>query len=331
MSGAMTFRPAVRENVPLLIGLTSGTGGGKTYSAMRIAQGIAGPGKRFAVVDTEKRRARHYADDFQFDVMDLEPPFTPERCTAALKAAEKAGYPCIVLDSATHEWAGEGGVLKMQQEAQKRMAGPNADYKRLEAMNWPAWREPKERHAVFREGLLQIGVPLVLCFRGKTGQKPGIDPETGKKCLIETPFRPITSQDDLPFELTVLLVLSQEKPGTVDLSQPNKISKPVRPLIRDGEVLDEAFGSKLAAWARGGEAPPQQPRRTLGQAVEEIRAKVAGAATVQELDDFFAEAWVSKAIDALNARDDKSVAQDINAQVSAKMAELHARDAEQAA
>ena len=37
---------------------------------MRLASGIA-QGKRFAVIDTEAGRAKHYADQFQFDHGDL--------------------------------------------------------------------------------------------------------------------------------------------------------------------------------------------------------------------------------------------------------------------
>ena len=60
------FKPAIRENVGLLIGLAGGTGSGKTFSAMRLASGIAN-GKKFAVIDTEAGRAKHYADQFSFD------------------------------------------------------------------------------------------------------------------------------------------------------------------------------------------------------------------------------------------------------------------------
>ena len=70
------FRPAVREQVPLLIGLAGGTGSGKTYSAMRIAKGLSGD-RRFAVIDTEAGRAKHYAERFAFDHGDLRPPFRP--------------------------------------------------------------------------------------------------------------------------------------------------------------------------------------------------------------------------------------------------------------
>jgi dephospho-CoA kinase len=70
VSEDFVIRPATRSNVGLFIGLAGGTGSGKTYTAFRIAKGIVGPGKRFGVVDTENKRASHYADEFDFDVID---------------------------------------------------------------------------------------------------------------------------------------------------------------------------------------------------------------------------------------------------------------------
>ena len=87
---SFTFRPAVRENVGLLIGLAGGTGSGKTYTALRLAKGICGD-KPFALIDTEAGRAKHYADQFKFDHGDLKPPFRPDAYTQAIMAADQAG------------------------------------------------------------------------------------------------------------------------------------------------------------------------------------------------------------------------------------------------
>src|SRR3990167_10103442 len=103
---SFSFRPAKRENVALIIGLAGGTGSGKTFSAMRLASGIAGEGKPFAVIDTEAGRAKHYADQFKFDHGDLAPPFRPDAYVDAIMAADKAGYSVIVVDSVSHVWAG---------------------------------------------------------------------------------------------------------------------------------------------------------------------------------------------------------------------------------
>ena len=111
---SFTFRPAARENVGLLVGLSGPSGSGKTYTGMRLAAGIAGD-HPFAVIDTEAGRAKHYADQFRFDHGDLTPPFTPERYADAIAAADAAKYAVIVVDSMSHEWAGDGGILDWQE------------------------------------------------------------------------------------------------------------------------------------------------------------------------------------------------------------------------
>lgn len=103
------FRPAIRENVNLIIGVIGPSGGGKTFSAMRLATGLS-CGKRFAVIDTEARRALHYAERFEFDHAALHAPFTPDNYAKAIASAESANYPVIVVDSCSHEWAGEGEI-----------------------------------------------------------------------------------------------------------------------------------------------------------------------------------------------------------------------------
>ena len=133
-----SFKPATRENVALLIGLAGGTGSGKTYTAMRLAAGIAGD-KPFALIDTEAGRGKHYADQFRFDHGDLRAPFRPDAYAAAIKAADEAGYPVIVVDSMSHVWAGDGGVLDWQEEEFARMGS-------REAVKVASWIKPKMSH-----------------------------------------------------------------------------------------------------------------------------------------------------------------------------------------
>lgn len=100
-------------------------------------------GARFAAVDTETRRMSHYADLFAFDVVDLEPPFRPGRFLECAIAAQRAGYPCLVIDSMTHEWVGPGGVLEWHDEEVDRMEKRGSS---RDAANFPAWRVPKTAH-----------------------------------------------------------------------------------------------------------------------------------------------------------------------------------------
>lgn len=235
------FRPAVRENVPLLLGLAGGTGSGKTFSAMRLAKGIAG-NKRFAVIDTENGRAKHYADLFAFDVADLTAPFRPEKYADAIQSADKAGYPVIVVDSASHEWYGEGGCLDWHDEL---MGG---DQKK----NLSAWIDPKKAHKRMVTRLLQVKAHVILCFRAEP--KVGAIRENGQVKIVPKPsltgldgWIPI-AEKNLPYELTASFLLMADAPG---VPRPIKLQEQHKDMVRLDGPLGEGAGKRLAEWAAG--------------------------------------------------------------------------------
>ncbi len=250
---AFTFRPAAREDVGLLVGLSGGTGSGKTYSAFRLAKGIAGD-KPFAVIDTEAGRAKHYADAFRFDHGDLKPPFRPDAYSGAIDAADKAGYPVIIVDSGSHEWAGEGGILDWQEDELQRMAGD--DYKKRESCKMAAWIKPKVAHKQMVQRLLQVRAHLILCFRAE----PKIEMVRGADGKMEIREKqsltglhgwiPICEKN-LPYELTASFLLMADRPG---VPQPIKLQQQHRALFPLDEPITEASGARLAAWAKGGAA-----------------------------------------------------------------------------
>lgn len=251
-----TFRPAVRENVGLLIGLAGGTGSGKTYTAMRLASGIA-QGKPFAVIDTEAGRAKHYADQFKFDHGDLSAPFSPDAYAEAISAADKAGYPVIVVDSVSHVWAGDGGVLDMQETELDRMGG--TDWKKREAVKMASWIKPKMAHKAMVQRLLQVRAHLILCFRAEEKIEM-VRGDNGKMQII--PKVTLTGLDgwvpvcekNLPFELTASFLLLAREPG---IPHPIKLQEQHRKLFPVGKTIDEASGARIAEWASGAKPAPR--------------------------------------------------------------------------
>lgn len=245
------FKKAVRESVGLLIGLIGPSGSGKTFSAMRIASGIVGQGNRFAVIDTENRRALHYASDFQFDHLELSPPFSSLNYAGAIEAADKAGYKAIVVDSCSHEWASEGGVLDFQEQELNRMAGD--DWKKREQVKMAAWIKPKGNHKQMVQRLLRTKAHLILCFRAEEKTKIEKGPD-GKTHIIPMGFQPVCSKE-LPYELTVSFLLSSDQPG---IGQPIKLQEQHKAIFPDGKLLDESSGKAVAEWAAGGITKPEE-------------------------------------------------------------------------
>lgn len=254
------FKPAIREQVGLLIGMVGGTGSGKTFSAMRLASGIAGD-KPFAVIDTEAGRARHYSDQFRFDVGDLRPPFEPHAYADAIFAADDAKYPVIVVDSMSHEWAGQGGVLEMQEAELDRMAGD--DYKKRESCKMAAWIRPKMEHKKMVQRLLQVRAHLIICFRAEEKVEMVRDEQTKKMVIV--PKVSLTGingwipvcEKNLPFELTASFLLTADVPG---IPKPIKLQEQHRSMFPANKPITEESGKLVAAWASGGSAatPPKK-------------------------------------------------------------------------
>src|SRR5438128_3503645 len=97
-------RPAVREATPLLVGLIGPSSSGKTFSALRLATGIQRvSGGEIFVIDTEARRALHYAEKFTFRHVPFGAPFGPLDYLTAIEHCIARGAKTIVVDSISHE------------------------------------------------------------------------------------------------------------------------------------------------------------------------------------------------------------------------------------
>ena len=195
---------------PLIIGLSGMSDSGKTYSALLIAQAIARQrGGIVAGIDTEGRMKKYrdakvYAELHPFRAVRWTAPFDGDRAIAACQAAIKAGAACIILDSASDEWEGEGGVLQSQEERLAKMAGD--DYKKRERMNMPAWAKAKAPHQRWHAFLLGLSVPIILCHRArpkikmvKTGGKTeivdaGIQPICDTRLIYDMMFHLLMSE-----------------------------------------------------------------------------------------------------------------------------------------
>jgi len=261
------FKRAVREQVGLLVGLAGGTGSGKTFSAMRLAAGIAGD-KPFAVIDTEAGRAKHYADKFAFDHGELLPPFLPNAYAEAIKAADEAGYPVIVVDSMSHVWSGDGGVLDWQEEEFQRMGSKDS-------VKIASWIKPKTSHKHMVQKLLQVRAHVILCFRAE--EKIEIIKEDGKTKIVPRQgptglngWMPICEKS-LPFELTASFLLTADAPG---YPKPIKLQEQHRSLFPPGAPIDERSGRLILEWASGGGPPPAVEAVEI---VRNLKADIAGA------------------------------------------------------
>jgi len=248
----VNFTKAKRQNVSLIAGIAGPSGGGKTYSALRFATGLAA-GAPIAAIDTERGRMLHYADEFDFEYAELDAPFSPKRYGEAIEAALKLNPGVVIVDSFSHEWAGEGGVLDMQQAEYERMGS-------RDAVKVASWIKPKAEHKLLiNHVLLRLPCHLILCLRAEDKIEIVKNETTGKTEVIAKKtlaghegWIPVTGKE-VPYELTVSLVVTPDNPG---VPKPIKLEEHHRSLVFTDVPLDEATGERLAAWAKGSAPNP---------------------------------------------------------------------------
>lgn len=247
-----TFQKAERSKVRIRLGLIGPSGSGKSFSALRIAKGMAaemGEGTKIALIDTEGRRSEYYADEFDFEVMHLDPPFHPERYTDAIGDAETEGFGIVIIDSSSHEWGGTGGILDI-----KDHMGGN---------QFTAWKELTPRHNRFLEKIVHSKCHVIATIRGKDAYVLEEEDKGGKKRQVPKKVG-LGGEQRSGFEY--------EFTATFLLDQGNHVATPSKDNthIFDGtngavlyEVLTEKHGRALIRWAsKGKEAPPPPPEAT---------------------------------------------------------------------
>lgn len=286
---AISEGPAVRERSPILIGLMGPSGGGKTFSALRLAKGIQSVvGGDIGVVDTEGRRALHYADRFKFRHLDFKAPFASLDYLAAIRQMVAAGCRTVIVDSMSHEHEGPGGLLDFWEAEIDRMAGD--DWAKRERVKMLAIQKPKAARRALINGILNIEhVNLIFCFRAKESAKPVKGPG-GKTEVVSQGFMPIAG-DEFVFEMTLNALLLPNAGGVPTWESEERgermmIKLPIQfreALLKSKAPLDEELGARLAKWAEGGSPkPPAQDQKALEDQSRQETAKGDGPDTPRE-------------------------------------------------
>jgi hypothetical protein len=139
------------------------SGAGKTLTALKVARGVVGNTGRIVVLDTEHHASTLYADAYTFDLVPIEEPFDPLRYVKALQAVE-GKYEVVIIDSASHEWAGPGGCL--EQVAHLTASGH-------EKSRYFAWKQVRLKHHQFMQALIRCPAHLLVTLRANTAHALG--------------------------------------------------------------------------------------------------------------------------------------------------------------
>lgn len=258
------FQKATKKQAKLRLAISGPSGSGKTMGALQVASGLGG---RLALVDTEHGSASLYSGRFDFDVLELAPPFAPERFIEAINGAAAAGYTALVIDSITHEWDGAGGILDIHDKVTRAAKSGNS---------YTAWAEVTPRHNALLNAILRAPIHIICTLRSKTEYV--LQDVGGKSVPRKLGMAPI-QRAGFEYEFTTVL----------DLSIDNHLATATkdRTSLFDGatpEPLSRATGEKLLAWLNDGATVKEYD-------VDAALARMERAHSLDELAATFTELW----------------------------------------
>ena len=190
---SLQLKKAERKKAKIRLGLSGASGFGKTYSGLLIAKGLVGDWDKIALIDTENGSGELYSDLGDYNVITLEAPYSPERYIEAIKMCENAGMECIIIDSITHEWDGDGGCLDIQ----TKLGGRYQD-----------WAKITPRHNAFVQAILTSKSHIISTVRRK--QDYEMTTENGKTKVQKVGTKEVT-REGFEYELTMNLEFINDK------------------------------------------------------------------------------------------------------------------------
>jgi hypothetical protein len=272
----LNIREAERAGARLVVALAGISGGGKTFTALQLAYGLAnGNAKKVGLLDTENRRGSLYADSIKnkagevqrFLIGDLRAPFSPQRYIDAILEFQAAGVEVLVIDTASHEWNGLGGVLSIVNGYEKSITG---------------WKNASPEHKRFMNTMLQCDMHIIACIRA-TNKTDWKDPKNPKALGI----MPV-QQEEFMFETTVSMMMWDGGKSRDVMKCPAEL---VPIFGKNGETstgyLTAKHGLALRKWVDGGvqlDTGLEAARNTLHTITEQGVAAVRKAWDAQPED-----------------------------------------------
>ena len=244
----MQIRKAERKKAKLRLGIAAPSGAGKTYSALLLAFGLGG---KVGMIDTEHGSGDLYAHLGDYDIIGIEAPYTIAKYLQAIKEFEAAGYTTIIIDSLSHAWAGDGGLL----DKQGKIAGTGNGY--------AAWRTVTPEHNSLVTAMLSSPTHIIATVRSK--QDYVQEKDSNNKTVIRKVGLAPVQRDGLEYEFSVML--------NIDESHVASCSKD-RTGLFDGQYfkITPDTGARLLAWLETGIEGP------------DVKAILAGIASAQNVE-----------------------------------------------
>lgn len=247
----MILQTAHRKRAKIKMGLAGPSGSGKTYSALLLAFGLCMDWNKVAIVDTENHSGELYSHLGEYNVLNLESPFTPEKYVDAIKICEKAGMEVIIIDSTTHEWE---CLLEYHSS--------------LQGNSFTNWAKVIPRHNDFVQKILQSPCHIISTVRTK--QDYVLSEKNGKMVPEKVGLKSV-QRDGLEYEYTLVFDLDMKNHATASKDRTGLFfGKPEQKLkIETGKVIQ--------AWCNSG----------ADISVDDISIRIGDCKSIKELLELY--------------------------------------------
>jgi|GEM_PF-2988686 len=236
---ALTLKPAVKSQSKLRLALAGPAGSGKTFSSLVLACVLA-EGGLIVVIDTEHGRAAKYGSDFAFSVIELE-TFAPASYLEALAIAHDAGAKVVIIDSLSHAWNGEGGILEIVDVA-ARQSRTNDKFN-------AGWGVGTPQHNKLINAIQRAPSHVIATMRSKIEYSQERGPD-GKMKIVKQGTIPV-QREGVDYEFDIFGMLDREHQLLIEKSICRTV--PVGALL---PTPDAALGHTILAWLNEGPAAP---------------------------------------------------------------------------
>ena len=242
----MEIRISERKKAKIKLALQGSAGSGKTYSALLIAKGLIGGNfTKTAIIDTENRSADLYAHLGNFNVVSMDPPYSPERYIEAIELCEKAGMEVIIIDSISHCW-------DYLLDVHSNMPGNS----------FTNWSKVTPRQNAFVNKILRSNAHIIATMRVK--QDYVLNQKNGKMVPEKVGLKAI-QRNDLSYEFTIVF--------DIDSAHYAKVSKDRSGLFfnKPDFVINASTGKKLVHWCNQGSGTVETKAKLEIDACESIQ------------------------------------------------------------
>jgi len=256
----MKLRQSERKKAKIKLALQGSSGSGKTYSSLLLAKGLTnGDLSKVAIIDTENGSADLYAHLGNYNVLSLQPPFTPKKYVEAIEICEKANMEVVILDSISHCW-------EYLLDYHSKLAGNS----------FTNWAKIKPLEKVFLNKILQSPTHIIATMRTK--QVYVLQQKDGKYIPEKVGLKSI-SRDGTDYEFTLVF--------DVDIKHFATSSKDRTGLFmgKPEFVINASTGKKILEWCNS------------GASLDEVREKIKNCNDIETLRQLYNQYYTMKDLD----------------------------------